>query len=594
MAAVELAAQLVYLACVVVAVRLWWQSRSPQAAWSAATFSLLGALVLLGIVRGEEPLPAPFDRVMVVAVLLLPWLLFRFADSVVGASPRLRRGIDALAWVVALSGLVVVLPAPDETPDATQQAWILAIVGAWFAQALVTTALLWRAGRGLPGVTRGRLRMLAAGSLLLGFAVVASAGPGTEETDQLVSQLFSLTASITFLMGYAPPAMLRHAWRAGDERRLYEAAVGLLGAHSEHEVSQVLLPGLRQLLGAPGVRARNAEGKVVAASGDVPDGAAVDPLDCGPWTVEVVRSPAMPLFGAGEADLAERLGLMASLATERVRLHTAERAARQEAEAAGEALAAANDDLASVNAELEAFVYTTSHDLKNPIIAILGYVEVLETDFAEHLPEDAHWYLERMSVNAKFMDSLIRDLLELSRVGRMEVTPSYVRTRELLATITEDATARHPDLDLQVSWPQDLPDLWANATRARQLLENLVENACRYAGRDDVEVTVLSTVDDEGVRIHVRDNGRGIPAEQCERIFGMFERLDPDSSKGTGIGLAICRRIVESLGGEIAALPDPDGAHFRIILPTSALATEDQRPELPVDDEHAPESRIPA
>ncbi len=567
MAAVELLSQLAYLACVVVAVRLWASNRTRQAAWSAATFTLLGTLVVVGFfLEDDQVLPDPWGKLFIVLVLLLPWFLWRFADSVVAAPRALRLVVDVVAVGTALSALVIELPDPTATPTSAQEAYILVIVGVWFAQAILTTGLLWRASMGQPGVTRGRLRMLGLGAILLGFAVVAGSGPGTEETNQAISQVFSLAAAVTFLVGYAPPRSLRQAWRGPDEAALYHAAVGLLEAQEAQEVEHVLLPGLARLLGAAEVTVVDDEAAASAA------GEGEMRIQLGPWTLGFAQAPSMPLFGAGEEELVSRLGLMANLATERVRLHASERVAREEAEAASAGLARANRDLESVNDELEAFVYSTSHDLKNPIIAILGYVEVLQKDFSEQLPEDAAWYIERMSVNARFIDSLIRDLLELSRVGRMETTRSHVDLNELLTGITVDAVQRHPELELTVNWPDDLPALEANPTRARQLLENMVENAARYAGRPDVRVDIACVQDTAGITLHIRDNGQGIPAEQCERIFGMFERLDPDKATGTGIGLAICRRIVEQLGGQIDALPSGDGAHFRISLPAEALS----------------------
>jgi len=118
-----------------------------------------------------------------------------------------------------------------------------------------------------------------------------------------------------------------------------------------------------------------------------------------------------------------------------------------------------------------------------------------------------------------------------------------------------------------------LPLLWINPVRARQLFSNLVHNAAAHAGRPDVRVAVRAAVEPDGsLELSVADNGVGVPADYREKVFGVFERLDRDGSGGTGIGLPICRKIVEHLGGRIWFADSAQGADLHLTLPATRVA----------------------
>jgi PAS domain S-box-containing protein len=217
------------------------------------------------------------------------------------------------------------------------------------------------------------------------------------------------------------------------------------------------------------------------------------------------------------------------------------------------------------NAELESFVYTVSHDLNSPLISILGYIDLLETDFGASLPKEASFYLERIKVSGKFMQSLITDLLDLSRVGRAQTEPEVVDLKELVDEIADEVVGSEPEA--KVIGAEDLPNIYINATRARQLFANLIQNSVKYAGRPDVHVEVKSVASGNGlVTLSVSDNGPGIPENKRDQVFGVFERLDP-TRPGTGIGLAVCRRIVETNGGVIWIADSDAGTSVHLSLP---------------------------
>lgn len=225
------------------------------------------------------------------------------------------------------------------------------------------------------------------------------------------------------------------------------------------------------------------------------------------------------------------------------------------------------------NAELESFVYTVSHDLNSPLISVLGYIDLLESDHAASLPEEAAFFLERIKSSSSFMQSLIRDLLELSRVGRVQTEPDAVDLEHLFEEITEEVRGGHADVAVDVS--PGLPRVLMNPVRARQLFANLVHNSVKYAGRPDVRIEVAGEINGNGlVTLSVSDNGPGIPPDKRDQVFGVFERLE-SGQDGTGMGLAVCKRIVETSGGRIWIADSADGTDVRVSIPIAPGRSDD-------------------
>ena len=261
----------------------------------------------------------------------------------------------------------------------------------------------------------------------------------------------------------------------------------------------------------------------------------------------------------------------------------AEVAERQRAESRERASAA---ELRRSNGELEKFAYVASHDLQEPLRKIQTFGDRLDKRFADALGEQGRDYIQRMQSSATRMRVLINDLLSFSRVA--------TRT-QAFTPVDLDATVRDALSDLEVRLAetggrveaQRLPTLPGDATQLKQLFQNLLGNALKFA-RPGVPpvVTVTATPTGElpgdcdppamaeGVRIVVSDNGIGFEQVYADRIFDVFQRLHGRGSyEGTGIGLAICRKIAERHGGGIAARSEPDnGARFVFDLPTEAPA----------------------
>jgi two-component system, LuxR family, sensor kinase FixL len=246
---------------------------------------------------------------------------------------------------------------------------------------------------------------------------------------------------------------------------------------------------------------------------------------------------------------------------------------RKEAE---EAVAQASREVERANAELETLIYSASHDLKSPMISVLGYLDYLKVDYGEVLGVEGTRYLERMTDCTLYMQRLIQDLLKLSRVGRLESEVVRLDLQELIARIADELGEMHPQATFSL---RSLPMIEGDPMAFRQLFTNLVENAVQHAERPDVTVLVSSRrLPDGGAEISVRDNGKGIPQQYRELVFGIFERLDGGRAAGTGMGLAICRKIVEQFGGKIW-LTGNEGADVRVHLPRS-LVVEDRLPAM--------------
>jgi PAS domain S-box-containing protein len=223
------------------------------------------------------------------------------------------------------------------------------------------------------------------------------------------------------------------------------------------------------------------------------------------------------------------------------------------------------------NRELENFASVASHDLQEPLRKIQTFSDRLRAMYADALGPEGRDYLERMNGAATRMRRLIDDLLSFSRISSK--AQAFVRVdlarvaREVLEDFQQDSTRAGATLTLG-----ELPELEADPTQMRQLLQNLVSNALKFR-RDDVApvVSLRATVEPEGRRVELRveDNGIGFDEKYHDRIFNLFQRLHGRGKyEGTGIGLAICRRIAERHGGSIRARSTPgQGSTFIVSLP---------------------------
>jgi PAS domain S-box-containing protein len=243
-------------------------------------------------------------------------------------------------------------------------------------------------------------------------------------------------------------------------------------------------------------------------------------------------------------------------------------------------LRSAMQHLQQSNRELEDFAHIASHDLQEPLRKIQAFGELLDSKHAATLPPQARDYIERMRSAAKRMQVLINDLLAFSRVATKAQPFTPVNLATVAREVAHDLEMRTHEAGGHIDLGE-LPIIDADPLQMRQLLQNLVGNALKFQ-RDDVPpvVTIGAALNDGLCRITVADNGIGFDEKYAERIFTMFERLHGRGKyEGTGIGLAICRRIAERHGGTIIAHSTPgEGSTFIVTLPVKQREELDDRP----------------
>jgi signal transduction histidine kinase len=228
------------------------------------------------------------------------------------------------------------------------------------------------------------------------------------------------------------------------------------------------------------------------------------------------------------------------------------------------------DELEGRNAELERFTYTVSHDLRSPLVTIhgfLGYLRshALRNDFAAFDKD-----MNRIAKAVDRMQTLLNDLLELSRVGRVNNSLTDLPFGMIVKETLNLLNAQLVTSRAKVVLGPDLPVVRGDATRLIEVMQNLISNAIKFMGAQSdpqVEIGYAGPDKDGKAILFVRDNGVGIESQHHERIFGLFNRLDP-AIEGTGIGLTLVKRIIEMHSGRIWLESDKgSGSTFFFTLP---------------------------
>jgi PAS domain S-box-containing protein len=208
-------------------------------------------------------------------------------------------------------------------------------------------------------------------------------------------------------------------------------------------------------------------------------------------------------------------------------------------------------ELQDKNAELERFTYTVSHDLKSPLITIKGFAGALLHDVTSKKYQRLEGDLKRIADAADKMGGLLGNLLELSRVGRIMNPPSDVNLFELTHEVVGLLAGVIADKKVEVIIQHELPTVYGDQRRLAQVFQNMIENAIKFMGdQSNPRIIIGTRKDHEEQVIYVLDNGIGIDPQYHETVFGLFNKLDT-GTQGTGIGLALVRRIVEIHGGKV-------------------------------------------
>ncbi|MEU0211205.1 sensor histidine kinase [Streptomyces canus] len=298
---------------------------------------------------------------------------------------------------------------------------------------------------------------------------------------------------------------------------------------------------------------------------------------------------AYVITGGGPADLTEVANAVEGMRWHVVAELEASREQEQELSRQAADLDAQAEELRRSNAELEQFAYVASHDLQEPLRKVASFCQLLEKRYGDTLDDRGRQYVDFAVDGARRMQVLINDLLTFSRVGRVNDARVPVGLDQALDKALANLGTAVEETGARVDRPEHLPEVVGDPTLLAMLWQNLVGNALKFRDPDrtpHVSITCGTDPDDSGsLRLTVTDNGIGIPEPFTEKVFIIFQRLHGrDAYGGTGIGLALCKKIVEQHGGRIwIDTVHTDGTRFCFTLPsitespeTSGIGTEEK------------------
>jgi len=540
----------------------WLRRRDRPSLWAALCFGSLGAVALAGQVLPEEA-SSDFEivaqRLLVIVLLLFPYLLFKFTAAFDPSSRRLDWAAAAataalIAWTIALPDF----PQTGEHRSLGFSIYLYALAVQFGALSTVAGYRLWRAGSDQPSVARNRMRMLS----LAAFALTATlffavATPADEHGLQIAVSGLGVASALIFLLGFAPPEVVRIMWRRPEQDRVREAVGGLMTATTPEDVAKNVLPSMTRLVGARAVHLLGADDSVIASHGADPpvpkEGPTVLRIEIPGGSLVVVAGPYAPIFGSDEIELLRSLGALTGLALDRSRLFVREREQR---------IALERADEMKTN-----FIALAAHELRTPVTSVHGVVRTLER-LGERLSESDRAELEdALRSQTERMRTLVDQLLDLSRLeaDTVPIHPVPIPVRaEVEELVSAAAAGRKEEIDVQIA-----DDLEAKLDRTvfDRVVTNLLTNALRH-GESPVIVTAVKS--DNHFRLAVQDCGKGVPSQFIDELFEQFSRSDEARARGigSGLGLAIARSYARAHGGDlIHEHAKPHGARFELIVP---------------------------
>src|SRR5438309_1841434 len=445
-----------------------------------------------------------------------------------------------------------------------------------------------------------------AGALALSLTlIVALAATVIGQTaSSVASMVLSLSSAVAYLVAFAPPVLLKRAWREPALRTFLTRAAAI----SPHDAPETIVRGLEVAIAraAPGQSARivlvdpNTDALVIGDDDELLSSAEVLAGILDSQTPRFVRTPAgatlaapitgrgrrigvlavmgrrAPLFASDDLDLVQLLAEQAAIVLDGARLY-------------GD-LASANRDLSEATRVKSEFLANMSHELRTPLNAILGFSGLLSEQLAGSMNDKQRKFLRNIHEAGDHLLDLINDVLDLSKVeaGRLDLRPEILTLEVLLEPVAAAgrtaAQARGVLFEMETS---DGAPLFLDPTRVRQVLFNLVSNAVKFTpggGR----VSLVSSIEGRELHFDVVDTGIGIPEGVRDRVFGVFERFHEDraNANGTGLGLALTRSLVEQMKGSIGFdSKEGKGTTFHVGLPDAVTEPIVGERILVVDDE---------
>ena len=549
----------IFVALGVLSSHRWRVTRQRPGAWAAATFTSLAVVALIGVLMPRDLDPDDIIwvvRSLIVVLLLFPYLLYRFAASIVRPpawAERLATGstIALIAFTMAVSHF----PRAGEPREGSYLVYTLAVVAQWLFLFAYVGQSLWRAGRGKPTLVRRRLRWMAVGSIGMNVAVVMRTIVAGRDPSVigLAGQAVALFCGVALLIGLAPPRILRTHWRHWEDGAAQSLMLSLMSAETPGQVATTILPFLVEVLGVHGVALTDASGSVIGNEGvsldtvqqalsrrDQVERARVFTYEGRFCTMLCWTDEYRPFFAPDDDDLMQAFGITTDLVLERCAKLAYERR----------------------------FIANAAHELRTPLTTLSGLSVTLATrrhQMSEPEIDECFAALERQGERTRV---LIQNLLDLAQLehGTPDVHPRAVAVAEVARRALEAAPppeGRHVDVRID-----DAVTALAEDSRLEQVIVNLLTNAYRYGGPS---ITVEAFSDVGGVLVVVSDDGEGVPSELLPQLFEPFGRGSVGSNQGSGLGLAIVRKLVTAHGGDVWYEPArPRGARFTIKLPRAA------------------------
>lgn len=551
----------VFVGLTIVCARQWRARTQPALRWATIAFGSLAAIGLIGLVMQQQVfrgLVLWLIKGLLAVLILFPYFLYRFAV----AFQRPSRLVMGVARAVTLIAVAYSLAIPRLVlPGMPQPAWLTVyrgvILAQWTILFCIIASQLWWGAKGQTTVPRRRMRTLALASLGMNVAILLSGiAAGTpSERMRLVTQVLSLGSSILFFVGLAPPAWLVHIWRRPEMVGFQGAMRDLFAATSQAEVSRILLPHAVRVIGARGAALVSGTGTLLATHGTTdapenivalalskkdPDTPSVHRVAFRTGAMLIWTSPYAPFFSQSEFAMLDGWGLFVDLALER-----------------------------SAAAERQRmFIANAAHELRTPLTTILGVASTLADargSLTEAQVQDCLQALERQGARAVL---LIRNLLDLAQLDGERLATS-IETITVSGVVQHAMEAAPPPPGINVT-VKVAPDIVAEADpdRLEQILVNLLSNAYRYGGPD---VLIETREEPDGIVLVVSDAGPGVPEELVPHLFEPFTRGNGARASGSGLGLALSKRLAEAIAGSMWYSPaSPRGASFSVRLRRSA------------------------
>ena len=528
---------------------------------------------------------AAMSFLSILLLLALPYLQLRLVDDFAGVRPVVMRacmaGIGLAALAVLMGGLGVI----DLTAAAAPLVGIAVLY--FFGFGAYAAIGFGREAQRTGGIARKRMALAAGGSLALSLTLlVAASGQFVGPTlSSAATMLLGFISGTSFAAAFAPPSILRRAWREPALRSFFSSAAAISPHESRADIIAKLEAGAARatsagaahiaLWGGQGPLAIQRSGEGPLATGlvqnvfasqraqlSLEDSRAVlaAPISGRGRHLGVlaITGRRAPLFASDDLDLVQLLADQAAVVLDGARLY--------------EELASANRELSEATRVKSEFLANMSHELRTPLNAILGFSGLLTEQIGASLTDRQRRFLRNIEEAGQHLLELINDVLDLSKVeaGKLELRPEIIALEALLEPVCAAARAgAQPKGVVFESQSQTSEGLLLDPTRVRQILFNLVSNAVKFTPPGG-SVLLRSSLDGTDLLFAVTDTGIGIPAESRDRVFGLFERLHEGrvEAEGTGLGLALTKRLVEQMGGSIAfESEDGRGTTFRVCLP---------------------------